>query len=270
MTVEGVEGFIENHRDLATLISSLGTSNEATSPWMQPTGCPGWRVRDLIAHISSSLKELVDPSPADQQPPPQFRAEQKMEVRVADRRDWDVPHIIAEYHRYFSPAVDVLRSLQTPPADEVVVSLSELGSYARHLLADAYCFDVYCHVRHDLLPPRGPLCFELLEPDKQRLQPAVTWIIAGIPQMCAEALQLATRPWSLVLDDGASGSWTFHPAQGAEAARIAPGDKASTKVRSGAHSFVSWSTRRSSWRNHCVIDGPVDDIAPVLDALNVI
>ena len=42
--------------------SVITTLTEAE--WSLPSGCQGWSVRDLVAHMSSNYKETVDPSPA--------------------------------------------------------------------------------------------------------------------------------------------------------------------------------------------------------------
>ena len=36
--------------------------------WERPSGCEGWRVQDLVAHMSSNYKEIVDPSPPPSEP----------------------------------------------------------------------------------------------------------------------------------------------------------------------------------------------------------
>ena len=36
--------------------------------WARPSGCTGWRVQDVAAHVSSNIKEMADPSPAPAAP----------------------------------------------------------------------------------------------------------------------------------------------------------------------------------------------------------
>ena len=63
MSKEGLAALQLAVDEVKSVISTL-TDEE----WARPSGCQGWSVRDLVAHMSSNYKETVDPSPAPAEP----------------------------------------------------------------------------------------------------------------------------------------------------------------------------------------------------------
>ncbi len=250
--------------EVKSVVSSL-TDEE----WSRPSGCAGWSVRDLVAHMSSNYKETVDPSPLPAEPV-QLPAERMMDLLVEPRKDWTNQQILAEYLDYCDKAVDVLASFQDEPLASTVIPLADLGSYPMHLLADAYAFDHYCHLRIDLLAPRGPIERAVPAADATRIGPAVRWMITGMPQMQQNLGASLSAPIVLVLTGPGGGEWTIAPSgsdivvtAGASAAAVAT-------VSSSGHDFVDWGTQRSNWRGHCSVTGDESVVARFLDALNII
>lgn len=250
--------------EVKSVVSSL-TDEE----WSRPSGCAGWSVRDLVAHMSSNYKETVDPSPPPTEPV-QLPAERMMDLLVEPRKDWTNQQILAEYLDYCDKAVDVLASFQDEPLASTVIPLADLGSYPMHQLADAYAFDHYCHLRIDLLAPRGPIERAVPAADATRIGPAVRWMITGMPQMQKNLGASLSAPIVLVLTGPGGGEWTIAPSgsdivvtAGASAAAVAT-------VSSSGHDFVDWGTQRSNWRGHCSVTGDESVVARFLDALNII
>lgn len=250
--------------EVKSVVSSL-TDEE----WSRPSGCAGWSVRDLVAHMSSNYKETVDPSPLPAEPV-QLPAERMMDLLVEPRKDWTNQQILAEYLDYCDKAVDVLASFQDEPLASTVIPLADLGSYPMHQLADAYAFDHYCHLRIDLLAPRGPIERSVPAADATRIGPAVRWMITGMPQMQQNLGASLSAPIVLVLTGPGGGEWTIAPSgsdivvtAGASAAAVAT-------VSSSGHDFVDWGTQRSNWRGHCSVTGDESVVARFLDALNII
>lgn len=250
--------------EVKSVVSSL-TDEE----WSRPSGCAGWSVRDLVAHMSSNYKETVDPSPPPAEPV-QLPAERMMDLLVEPRKDWTNQQILAEYLDYCDKAVDVLASFQDEPLASTVIPLADLGSYPMHQLADAYAFDHYCHLRIDLLAPRGPIERAVPAADATRIGPAVRWMITGMPQMQQNLGASLSAPIVLVLTGPGGGEWTIAPSgsdivvtAGASAAAVAT-------VSSSGHDFVDWGTQRSNWRGHCSVTGDESVVARFLDALNII
>ena len=250
--------------EVKSVVSSL-TDEE----WSRPSGCAGWSVRDLVAHMSSNYKETVDPSPPPTEPV-QLPAERMMDLLVEPRKDWTNQQILAEYLDYCDKAVDVLASFQDEPLASTVIPLADLGSYPMHQLADAYAFDHYCHLRIDLLAPRGPIERAVPAADATRIGPAVRWMITGMPQMQQNLGAALSAPIVLVLTGPGGGEWTIAPSGSDIVVTAGASDTAVATVSSSGHDFVDWGTQRSNWRGHCSVTGDESVVARFLEALNII
>ena len=55
--------------------------------WAMPSGCSGWSVRDLVAHMSSNYAEIIQPSPPPAEPL-DLPAEAMMDLLVDARAEW--------------------------------------------------------------------------------------------------------------------------------------------------------------------------------------
>jgi len=88
--------------------------------------------------------------------------------------------------------------------------------------------------------------------------------------MCA--VDLAAGPQvavNLVFDGPAGGTYVLAP--GADGWTVLPNvDDEAPIVRSNVHDFISWGTKRADWRDSVTGDVDRDDVAAVLDAINVI
>jgi hypothetical protein len=204
-------------------------------------------------------------------------AEQAMEALVAPRRDWTPDELLAEYDRYADAWFGVLDAMQQEPTASTLGPLADLGTYPMHMVANAFAFDHYCHLRVDLLQPTGPLPDEIGEVTDAELRPGIEWMLAGIPQMQPGVLPpVVTRPLGLVLTGPGGGEWTIRPSIDGDEEQpsltIATGiaaDAAAT-VESSAHDFVRWGTQRCDWRECCTVTGDDAYAATVLDALNIV
>jgi len=267
MSVRGVEAVRVLQDDVLTVIRSLSDEE-----WQRPSGCAGWRVQDLVAHMSSNFQVTVEPPDAAPTDGPPVAAEQAMEMLVEPRRGWSAQQVLAEYEEFAPRALAVLASLQEEPAASAPLPLADLGTYPTNLLADAYAFDHYCHLRVDLLRPLGPIERKLPPADDVRLGPTVGWMIAGLPQMCSRSLTALDRPLQLVLDGPGGGTWTLDRERPDALVQVAPGatGEAAATVRSTSHDFVIWGTTRRSWRDHVTVEGDAAYAASVLDQLDII
>jgi len=237
--------------------------------WSRQSGCTGWTVRDLVAHMSSNYKETVDPSPAPVEPI-NLPVERMMDMLVDARESWTNQQILDEYLAHCDEAVAVLGSFQEEPLASTVISLADLGSYPMNQLADAYAFDHYCHLRIDLLAPDGPIERKVPNADATRLKPAIGWMITGMPHMQANLGAALSAPITLTLTGPGGGVWTIAPAgndimvtEGKNPGNVA-------EVSSNGHGFIDWGTKRSDWREHCKVTGDNAVAAQFLDALNII
>ena len=264
MSQEGITALRIAVDEVKSVITTL-TEEE----WSRPSGCIGWSVRDLVAHMSSNYKETVDPSPAPDEPI-NLPAERMMDLLIEPRKDWSNEQILAEYLAFCDQAVDVLASLQEEPMASTVIPLADLGSYPMNQLADAYAFDHYCHLRIDLLAPEGPIERRLPASDATRLGPAVRWMITGMPQMQSDLGLALAAPITLTLTGPGGGVWTIAPAVNEITVSEGASSTCVADVSSNGHSFVNWGTKRSPWSEHCKVTGDQAVAAKFLDALNII
>jgi uncharacterized protein (TIGR03083 family) len=210
------------------------------SEWALPSDCAGWSVRDVYAHMAASLHGIVDPAFMRTGDDPDDM-EAGMEVGVAERRDAPIADVVAEYEQYSAQAIDALATMQEGEMANAQIPMGNLGTHPLHILANAFVFDAYCHLRNDLITPYGPLLREPPEASAAVLGPIMEWMIAGLPQMCADALRYMDRPIVLQLDGPGGGAYPIGP----------EGDSAATIITT-TDAFVRWGTRRRSWRSEGV------------------
>jgi uncharacterized protein (TIGR03083 family) len=268
MTTQAVDALRTIHRNFRTVLDGLSADD-----WNLPSACDGWTVKDMLAHVTSNQKEFVDPTPPPTDPMPAMTAEQAMEALVAPRKEWDAAELVAEYERYTDAWFGVLDAMQTEPMASTMSPLADLGTYPLHMVANAFAFDHYCHLRIDLLAPTGPLAVDLGEPDDAEIRPGIEWMLAGLPLMQpVELPPVVTRPLGLRLTGPGGGEWTIQPAADGGAITVTDGiagDAAAT-ITSSAHDFVSWGTKRCDWRGCSTLEGDEDYASHVLDTLNIV
>lgn len=265
MSKEGVEA-LRRLRDQAL---EIGRSLSATE-WDEASACAGWSVRDVYAHMGGLMHGIVDPSFMRAGDDPDD-VEGSMEVGVAERREWSVADVLAEYEQYSAAVADLMAGMQDPPVSENLLPLGGLGTHPMHVLVNAFVFDHYCHLRDDVLRPYGPIDREPPAASAENLGPVVEWMLAGLPQMCAAAFSFVDRPIELRLEG--PGGDTFTVAPGEAAPTISPGAAAgpAAVVVSGTDEFVRWATRRRAWRDEgVVVTGDEAYGAAFCDACNVI
>jgi Mycothiol maleylpyruvate isomerase N-terminal domain len=268
VTQQAVDALVEEQALALTLVEDL-TEDE----WAAASGCEGWSVQDLVCHLACGMQLVVDPgslpSPADG-----VGAEAAMDQAVIERRSWSPDEVLGAYRQWSEQGRTALAALQDPGLADTPLSLGDLGTHPLHLVANAYAFDTYCHLRFDLLAPRGPLEQPALPEDELRLRPTVDWLLAGLPQMCTPALKpVMTVPWVLELTGPGGGTWTVTPTDIAEhACVVTEGDDGSGafRVTSSTHDFVAWSTQRTDWRELATVAGDEAAAATILDAVNLI
>ncbi len=234
--------------------------------WASASGCAGWRVQDVVSHMAAVFQQIADPASIDAGD--SGKAEVAAEVPVQARRDWTFNEVMEAYDEWSEKGVAALASLQEPPMAETEVPLSDLGTHPLHLLANAIVFDHYCHLRHDIGAAVARAA--VLPREEGALTATREWMLAGLPQMCADELAAAPdQTVNLVFEGPGGGRFVLAPdtEQWTVAEGAAP--DAPTVVTS-VHDFVSWGTKRSDWRESVSGDTDSSDVAAVLDAINII
>src|SRR5215472_15018637 len=150
--------------------------------WQAPSGCAGWSVQDLVAHLGALFWAVVDPArlPGTEGMP----TEHAQELLVRSRRDLTADAVLADYEQVSDVAVQRLGEVA---ALDFTIPLGDLGTYPAAVLPSAFSFDHYTHIRADLFRPRGPLAGPPPPADELRLEPALDWIEAALPQQNPEA-----------------------------------------------------------------------------------
>ena len=265
MSREALESMKRSVAEVEQVITSLSAEE-----WTLPSGCDGWTVKDLVAHMSSNYKEVVEPSPPPDEPL-DLPAERMMDLLVEPRTDWTHEQVRDEYLRYCDGAVAAMGALQEEPLASTVIPLADLGSYPMHQLADAYAFDHYCHLRIDLLAPHGPIERDVPAADDALVGPAVGWMLTGIPQMQPGLERELGGRLRLQLTGPGGGEWDLAPVDDRIVVEpvVDPVDADAT-VSSTAHDFVLWGTVRTPWRELCTVSGDESIAATFLDALNIV
>jgi uncharacterized protein (TIGR03083 family) len=195
--------------------------------WEAESGCPGWSVRDLVAHLGATCWSLVDrgrlPDVGG------VSVEEGQEAWVRSRRDLDAVAVLADYEAVSEQAAARLAGLATM---DMQIPLGGLGTYPAPVVPTAWAFDHYTHIRADLFGPRGPLPGSPPPSDELRLVPALDWIEAALPQHNPDAVPAA----ALELRITGTGARTIGFGTGQPKAAIT----------SDGPSFVLWATGRAS------------------------
>jgi uncharacterized damage-inducible protein DinB len=259
MTVAAIEALRAEQQRALDLFESL-TPQE----WQAASGCTGWRVQDVVQHMASTFHTIADPSTIDGGS--SADAEENAEVPVQARRDWSASQVLDEYREWSDKGIGALAAMQEPPLADTVVPLANLGSHPLHILGNAIVFDHYCHLRHDIgaTVPRAAA----LPRDDAALHATLEWMLAGLPQMCAEALAGCEQGVNLEFDGPGGGAYALAPIAGGWTISSGATEGLPTAV-SNAHDFVSWGTKRVDWRDVGVHMADVGG-ARTLDAINVI
>jgi uncharacterized protein (TIGR03083 family) len=225
MTERALEAIRAERDVLLGICAGLGEGD-----WTAPSGCPGWSVQDVVAHVGALFWAVADPSGLpDTTGLPTERAQ---DAFVEHRRSWTPAEVVDDYQSISLRALDALGGLVD---QEFEVPLGDLGTYPASMLSSAFAFDHFVHIRSDLFSPRGPLTGAPPPADALRLGPALDWIEVALPQQNADALGAL----------GAGVEIELH-GPGARVLHIGPGPAASL-VRSDSAAFVRWITQRSTW-----------------------
>jgi uncharacterized protein (TIGR03083 family) len=264
MTANGLKATTALAGSYAEVVASL-TPDE----WARPSRCAGWSVQDLVAHTGSNFRVLVEP-PDPSAPAPQVKtAEELQDLLVVQRRGWSSAEVAAEFLEHVGPALGALTAMQEEPLASTPITLTDLGTYPMHALADAFAFDLWCHLTVDLLAPTGAVERPRPGATDAVLGPAVGWMLTGLPQMCPSVSEVLDRRLGLRLTGPGGGEWTLVP--GNPRLTVVDGlqDPVATAT-STATDFVLWGTTRTSWRDSVAVEGDVGFAERVLDEINIV
>jgi uncharacterized protein (TIGR03083 family) len=198
--------------------------------WKAESGCAGWSVQDVVAHMGALYWIVVDPT---QRPDTAgIGTEAGEELVVQSRRSWPADRVVHDYADVSAKALDALSGVLE---QDFELPLGDLGTYHASQLALPYAFDHFTHIRADLFAPRGPLTDEAPPSDELRLGPALDWVAAAVGQQNETALG--------PLD----GSVDLHVV-GTAARTISVGTGPTiADVTSDGPTLIRWITQRGTW-----------------------
>lgn len=262
MTEEAVESLRADREALLELASTF-TPDE----WAAPSDCTGWSVQDVVAHMAQVFRQMVDPSslpPGD----PSGRTERNQDRYVEAMRSLTPQEVLEEYRTLGDQALASLDGMQGVDSE---VSLGDLGRYPLHMIANAYAFDHYTHIRVDILRPLGPLGREAPPSDELRLQPTLDWMLTGLPQMTPDELTWLDGEVNLDIDGPAGRTVHVAPAgDGRVEVRDGEAPAGVASVHTSSTDFVVWGTRRRDWRTLPVrVEGRTDVGERFCDSVHV-
>jgi uncharacterized protein (TIGR03083 family) len=197
--------------------------------WLAPSGCEGWSVQDVVAHLANLFWAVVDASTLPDTTGQDM--ERAMDAAVAARRGLSPAAVLADYEQVSETGLARLAELA---ALDVDVPISEdAGTYSTRVIPCAYAFDHYTHIRADLYAPRGPLNGQPPATDELRVVPTLDWIEAALPQQNRSAASECTLAIEVT-------------GTGARLIRFGSGQPAAT-ISSDAAALVRWITQRDDW-----------------------
>ena len=205
MTTEAISALDAEQARALELFRSLSAEE-----WAAPSDCAGWRVQDVAPTWARCSTRSPTPARSTAGPARTWRPTPR--CRWEPGRTGRAREVLADYEEWSAKGREALVALQGQGVATTVVPLANLGSHPLHLLANALVFDHYCHLRWDIAAPNGPVARDLPQ-DHAVLTETMTWMLAGLPQMCTDALSVVDRPVTLVFDGpaGAAGRCSPRP-----------------------------------------------------------
>ena len=106
------------------------------SDWTAPSGCAGWRVQDVVAHMGALYWLVVDSSALPDTTG--LQTEEAQDRYVEARRSWSANQVVDDYEAVSGKALDALQDLE---GQDFELPLGDLGTYPASVLPNAYTFD---------------------------------------------------------------------------------------------------------------------------------
>jgi uncharacterized protein (TIGR03083 family) len=239
--------------------------------WDMPSNCPGWPIRDVVAHLGASTRQSRDPLP----PMPPLAAglarERYHDYEVTRRRNWTINEVIDELRIYVPRKTSLLAKLQDEPAASQPVEIPGLGVYPSHAVANASAFDLSCHLYLDILPALSLTVSPAREEEHQMLYSIVEWMIWGLPQMQGPLLADTVRePITLRLTGPGESAWTIRRVDRTGQLDVNESHEGAVEVTSTACDFIRWGTKRKAWQPLCVVRGNRTLATEFLCTLNIV
>ncbi|MGI9612617.1 MAG: maleylpyruvate isomerase family mycothiol-dependent enzyme [Acidimicrobiales bacterium] len=267
MTKQAVAALTTFHTQIEELAPSL-----APADWIRPSACPGWRVRDVFAHLGQGASSILNPMelPEERLPLPENR-ERQHDIHVDIRRDWSVEEVVEEFTTYGRQRLDMLPGFQEEPLASNDLTIEGLGTYPMHAAANGLAFDHYSHLHNDLTGPAGPLDIALPELTHEQMYPVVQFMMWGLPQMQGPELDaMLLVPTTLALTGPGESTWTITRPQPDGGLVVEESDGGEVTVTSTATDFSRWGTGRAPFWDLVEIEGDPTKAIGFLATLDIV
>jgi len=233
--------------------------------WEAPSDCPGWSIKGIVSHLGGAFHGCFTPwfvrlLRTD-------NVERMSDKDVAQRASWEPAKVLREYERW-SGRYLAIQGLMRPFA-AVKIALGELGKYPLGIFPAALTFDHHTHLRHDMAEALGKTPPPT---DEARMVVVLEWMLAGLPQMCRQAMTVIDAPLDLTLTGPGGSTWGLTPSEGG-LLEVTPGGTSGAKAEiiGVAREFVLWGTKRRPWGDYDVKIKGDDELATrFLDVLNIV
>lgn len=235
--------------------------------WKVPSGCPGWSVQDVVAHMTATVHGVFTPWLVKLMRSKDVERTNDADVEV--RRGRTPAELLAEYETWSGRLPRLMQVGQLPGLGSVPFPLAELGRYPMALMASAFIFDHHTHLRHDLAPALGR---PSPPTDEGRMAAGLEWMLALLPQTSREGLSFMDRPVLLTLEGLGGGTWGVVPKGGGKI-RVEPGPAvgAVAHITGLAEEVPVWATKRQPWRDHDLkLEGDEAYATRFLDAVKIV
>src|ERR1035441_1314025 len=101
--------------------------------WRAGSGCPGWSVQDVVAHMGTLFWAVVDPAALPDTTG--LATEPAQDVCVEARRSWTAADVLADYESVSTEALERLAALER---QDFELALGDLGTYPAFVLPNAF------------------------------------------------------------------------------------------------------------------------------------
>lgn len=267
MTKQAVEALNNFHTQIEELAASLTPAD-----WVRPSACPGWRVRDVVAHLGAGASSLLAPVevPEERLPLPSNR-EREHDIHVDIRRDWSVEEVLDEFTTYGRQRLNMLPGFQEEPMASNELTIPGLGTYPMHAAANGLAFDHYCHLHHDLLAPVGPLDAVRPTVTHEQMYSVVQFMMWGLPQMQGPELdEMLLVPTTFAFTGPGESTWTVARPDLSGRLVVAEEGGGDVTVTSAATDFALWGTGRAPFWDLVEIDGDRSSVIGFLATLDIV
>jgi Mycothiol maleylpyruvate isomerase N-terminal domain len=237
--------------------------------WSAPSRAAGWRVRDVIAHMSGTCRGLFSRHAitlifSDD-------TEQTNEDLLAARRAWPTDRVRDEFDRWSMAFIAVASAAGRPLVGSTPLRVGSLGSYPLRKLASMLVFDWHTHLTYDVAPALNKPAPAI---DHNRLAATLEWMLSGLEQMNRDQMRCLDKSLTLTLTGPAGGTWSIDPAGHGRLTvteSTATTTTTATAITGVSTDFPAWATNRIDWRTAgLIIAGDTGYAEKFLDALHII